>query len=403
MAAAIGKILQQLAYRLLNSQDKNGIPVWGYILGLLLFFLLLIVASFQLNLFGNNTTSAGYLPLPAKEFLGTGENIYSSKYGMRKNPVGEGEEFHKGIDFNTVKHTELLSVRDGVVEAIGTDTPPFTGYGGAILIKFTTPLGEVNYSLHAHASAVMVKVGDPVKAGQVIGLEGGDPGDNLPGSSTGHHLHFELRKEKLGGQVDPEPYFKNKLGLIAAYFESGATAETLLSPEVVGKTNDANIGADPFGGASYGIFQLASKQGSTKSFQSWLNTKDLKLSGSDYGSLNGGFYNSWKALANSNPVEFGNYQIEYIVQNYYVSLNNMLKNSSNFDGDTKSIAVQEMILARSIQFGTSGAHKVFAQANLTGSDEQIIKSVYASARNFYPGQTSRLNEEEAMVLALLKK
>ena len=50
--------------------------------------------------------------------------------------------------------------------------------------------------------------GDCVVQGQVIGLEGGDPtSDPTPGNSTGHHLHFEIRRVSgYGNDVDPTTY-----------------------------------------------------------------------------------------------------------------------------------------------------------------------------------------------------
>ena len=54
---------------------------------------------------------------------------------------------------------------------------------------------------------VKVKVGDTVKQGEVIGLEGGDPdSDPNPGNSTGHHLHFEIRKSQSGDFLNPREY-----------------------------------------------------------------------------------------------------------------------------------------------------------------------------------------------------
>ncbi|TMG23703.1 MAG: M23 family metallopeptidase, partial [Chloroflexi bacterium] len=53
-------------------------------------------------------------------------------------------------------------------------------------------------TLYGHLSTALVKVGQPVTQGQVVGLEGSS------GSSTGPHLHFELRINQK--PVDPTPY-----------------------------------------------------------------------------------------------------------------------------------------------------------------------------------------------------
>ena len=68
--------------------------------------------------------------------------------------------------------------------------------------------GEIVYSFYAHLSQINVTKGDCVVQGQVIGLEGGDPtSDPNHGNSTGHHLHFEIRKASgYGNDVDPTTY-----------------------------------------------------------------------------------------------------------------------------------------------------------------------------------------------------
>ena len=78
------------------------------------------------------------------------------------------------------------------------------GYGNYIKIRHTDKDGKSFYSLYAHLSARHVVVNDKVTAGQVIGLEGGGKNDPNPGTSTGHHLHFELRDEN-DDHFDPYP------------------------------------------------------------------------------------------------------------------------------------------------------------------------------------------------------
>ena len=69
---------------------------------------------------------------------------------------------------------------------------------------------ETIYSFYAHLSKINVKAGESVKQGQVIGLEGGDPeSDSNPGNTTGHHLHFEIRKASgYGNDLDPTKYIE---------------------------------------------------------------------------------------------------------------------------------------------------------------------------------------------------
>ena len=60
-------------------------------------------------------------------------------------------------------------------------------------------------------------MGQEVVQGEIIGLEGGAQSDDNPGSSTGHHLHFEIRTQSgYGNDVNPRDYieFAEKYGEI---------------------------------------------------------------------------------------------------------------------------------------------------------------------------------------------
>ena len=66
---------------------------------------------------------------------------------------------------------------------------------------------ETIYTLYAHLAEIYVSNGQEVKQGNVIGIQGGDPErDNNPGTSTGSHLHFEIRKSAGGDYQNPRNY-----------------------------------------------------------------------------------------------------------------------------------------------------------------------------------------------------
>ena len=101
-------------------------------------------------------------------------------------------------------HTEILTIADGEVTYAGVQN----GYGNCIEIKHTIN-GKTLYSFYAHLSRIDVKVGQEVEAGDIIGLEGGAETDPNHGTSTGHHLHFEIRTATGSGHsIDPNDYIE---------------------------------------------------------------------------------------------------------------------------------------------------------------------------------------------------
>ena len=93
------------------------------------------------------------------------------------SPYG-GARHHSGVDIKTIPNDKILAAFDGVV----VRSSPFSGYGNCIRIKHKYGFE----TLYSHQSKNLVKVGDKVKAGQVIGLTG------RTGRATTEHLHFEL-------------------------------------------------------------------------------------------------------------------------------------------------------------------------------------------------------------------
>ena len=97
---------------------------------------------------------------------------------------------HHGIDIAAPSGTVVEATRKGQVISVGWNDI----YGNVIIIDH----GEGMKSLYGHLSGISVKVGYPVIAGTNIG--------NCGSSSTGPHLHFEIRKN--GTCIDPSSYLK---------------------------------------------------------------------------------------------------------------------------------------------------------------------------------------------------
>lgn len=105
---------------------------------------------------------------------------------------------HSGVDIKNGPGTKVYAAFDGKVVQSGV----FSGYGNCITIRHTFGL-ETRYS---HNSKNLVKVGDMVKAGQVIAIVG------RTGRATTEHVHFETRI--AGRAFNPNFVFdtdKNKL------------------------------------------------------------------------------------------------------------------------------------------------------------------------------------------------
>ena len=106
-------------------------------------------------------------------------------------PFNGFPHFHTGIDLVEPDLSPIQAADDGVVALVGAG--PY-GYGNYVVVAHQGGLT----TLYGHLSKTLVKVGDRVMQGQLVGLEG------TTGNSTGPHLHFELRIAEK--PVDPAPY-----------------------------------------------------------------------------------------------------------------------------------------------------------------------------------------------------
>jgi murein DD-endopeptidase MepM/ murein hydrolase activator NlpD len=113
---------------------------------------------------------------------------YKSTFGNRRAyNGGPYSSFHGGTDFGVCANLNIFAAGEGVVVFAG----PLTVRGNATIIDH----GWGVYSGYWHQKEIKVKVGDHVKAGQLIGLIG------ATGRVTGPHLHFEMIIN--GVQVEP--------------------------------------------------------------------------------------------------------------------------------------------------------------------------------------------------------
>lgn len=100
------------------------------------------------------------------------------------------ENCHPGIDIGVPSGTPIRVADDGQVVLAG----PTGGYGNFTCVQHTIELA----TCYAHQSQILVRLGQVVRQGEVIGLIG------CTGSCTGPHLHFEVRVR--GRVTDPLAY-----------------------------------------------------------------------------------------------------------------------------------------------------------------------------------------------------
>ncbi|MBW8753938.1 MAG: M23 family metallopeptidase [Sphingomonadales bacterium] len=116
----------------------------------------------------------------------------SSGFGYRSDPFTGEAAFHAGLDFKGPYGAPIFAAAKGKVSFVGQRQ----GYGNCLEIDH----GNGLMTRYAHMSAFRAVVGQPVKAGDLIGAIGSS------GRSTGPHLHFEVRINDR--PVNPRPFLE---------------------------------------------------------------------------------------------------------------------------------------------------------------------------------------------------
>ncbi|WBB55022.1 M23 family metallopeptidase [Verrucosispora sp. WMMD573] len=143
-------------------------------------------------------TGVWLLPLQGYDF--------NSPYGIRWGKL------HTGVDLVAPEGTPYVAIHEGTVTKAGW----FGGYGHAVIVQHA----DGSEAIYGHSSALNVREGQQVKAGDQLGLVGNT------GHSYGSHLHLEIHVK--GEPLDPVPWLQErgvdiKLQVEAIYSEVAAS------------------------------------------------------------------------------------------------------------------------------------------------------------------------------------
>jgi murein DD-endopeptidase MepM/ murein hydrolase activator NlpD len=114
----------------------------------------------------------------------------TSVFGMRNSPFTGKLKMHEGLDIAARTGTPIFAAADGIVSQAET----VEGYGKLVVIDH----GYGYKTYYGHNSKIFVKVGQRVKRGDRISAVGNT------GSSTGSHLHYEVRLN--GVPINPKKF-----------------------------------------------------------------------------------------------------------------------------------------------------------------------------------------------------
>ena len=120
----------------------------------------------------------------------------TSTYGYRNDPFTNRRSAHHGIDLAGPYGLDIHCTGEGTVILAGTNRH---GYGKEVVVDH----GFGYTSRYAHLQDILVKRGQKLKRGEVVGTLGST------GRSTGPHLHYEIRKNNR--PVNPMYFFYENL------------------------------------------------------------------------------------------------------------------------------------------------------------------------------------------------
>jgi len=120
----------------------------------------------------------------------------ASGYGPRIHPIYKTRKFHAGMDFSAKTGTPIYATGNGKISKVKRSR---RGYGNHVVIDH----GFGYKTLYAHMSRYIVKRGEKIKRGDIIGYVGNT------GTSIAPHLHYEVHHN--GKKINPVNFYYNDL------------------------------------------------------------------------------------------------------------------------------------------------------------------------------------------------
>ncbi|MFI9249880.1 transglycosylase family protein [Streptomyces sp. NPDC053069] len=134
----------------------------------------------------HSTSTSRTLVAPVDAPIGTGYRVAGAHWS---------KGYHTGVDFLVPTGTAVQAAETGQVVA--------AGWGGSYGYQVVIRHADGRYTQYGHLSAISVRTGQTVGAGQRIGRSG------ATGNVTGPHLHFEVRTGPgFGTDIDPLAYLR---------------------------------------------------------------------------------------------------------------------------------------------------------------------------------------------------
>ena len=115
-------------------------------------------------------------------------------FGRRRDPFNGGPDYHPGLDISADRGDPVVATANGTV----TSAQRAGAYGNMVVIDHGFGIA----TRYAHLDSFLVKPGDTVQSGDVIGRAG------TTGRSTGTHVHYEVLVS--GRHLNPLQFLLNR-------------------------------------------------------------------------------------------------------------------------------------------------------------------------------------------------